>query len=66
MVRKSNLILILGLSLMFYPSQSKEISKNLDNLSSSVEAIAKEMINLNSNLELLSKIISNLVPGKSI
>ena len=66
MVRKSNLILILGLSLIFYPSQSKEISKNLDNLSSSVEAIAEKMINLNSSLDLLSITISNLVPRNSI
>ncbi len=66
MVRKSNLILILGLSLMFYPSQSKEISKNLDNLSSSVEAIAEKMINLNSSLDLLSITINNLVPANNI
>ncbi len=51
---------------MFYPSQSKEISKNLDNLSSSVEAIAEKMINLNSSLDLLSITINNLVPANNI
>ncbi len=66
MVSKSNLIVILGLSLIFYPSQSKEISKNLDNPSSSVEAIAEKMINLNSSLDLLSITINNLVPANNI
>ena len=66
MVRKFNLILILGLSLFCDPSHSKEISKDLELLSSSIEEITEEMINLNSSLDLLSITISNLVPANNI
>ena len=66
MVRKFNFILILGLFLLYSPSHTKEISKNKEHLSSSVEEIAKDMVNLNSNLDLLSITISNLLARKSI
>ena len=62
MLRNLNTLLIVGLSLLYSTSHSKEISKGKESLSSSVEEIAEEMINLNSNLDLLSISISNLVP----
>tara|TARA_Y100001968_G_scaffold324412_1_gene363675 strand:- start:1428 stop:1616 length:189 start_codon:yes stop_codon:yes gene_type:complete len=62
MLGKLNTVLIIGLSLSYAPLHTKEISKNKEYLSSSVEEIAEEMKNLNSNLELLSNTISNLVP----
>ncbi len=61
MIRKLNLIIIVGLSLFYCPSNSKEILKNQEFPSSSVEEITKEMIYLNANLDLLSNTISNLV-----
>ena len=66
MLRKFNLILILGLTLISPPLHTKEISKDQKHLSSSLEEIAEEMNNLNSNLNLLSTTISNLVLGKKI
>ena len=66
MLRQFNLILILGLSLFYYPSHSTEISKGKEHLSYSVEEIAEEMNNLNSNLDLLSITISNLVSRNNI
>ena len=65
MFRKFNLILIIGISLFHSPSYTKDISKDQEHLSSSVEEITKEMINLNSNLDLLSITIQNLVPENS-
>tara|TARA_Y100001968_G_C19180564_1_gene630176 strand:+ start:493 stop:693 length:201 start_codon:yes stop_codon:yes gene_type:complete len=66
MFRKINLILLLGLAFLCSPSHSKEISKEEEHLSSSVEEIAEEMNNLNSSLDLLSITISNLMSGNSI
>ena len=66
MFRQFNVILILGLSLLYSPSHTQEISKDKEDLSSSAEEIAKEMVNLNSNLDLLSITISNLLTKKSI
>ena len=66
MFRKFNVVLILGLSLLYSPSHTKEISKDKEDLSSSAEEIAKDMVNLNSNLDLLSITISNLLTKKSI
>ena len=62
MPKKINILLILGLSLLYNPLLSKEISKNKESVSSSIQGVAKEMKNLNSNLELLSNTISNLIP----
>ena len=61
MLRKFNIVLILGLSFYFSPSHSKEIQKEKDQLSSTIEEIAEEMNNLNSSLDLLSITISNLL-----
>ena len=62
MLRKFHILLIIGLSFVYSPLHSKEISKNQESLSSSVQEIAEEMKHLNSNLELLSNTISNLLP----
>ena len=66
MLRKFNLILILGLTLFYPPLHTKEISKEQKYVSSNLEEIAEEMNNLNSNLNLLSTTISNLVSGNKI
>ena len=62
MLRKLNIILIIGLALFNSPLHTKEIYHNQESLSSSVEELAEEMKNLNSNLKLLSHKISNLLP----
>ena len=62
MVRKLNVILIVGLSLFYSPSHSKEIYKDAESPSSSVKEIAEEMINLNASLNSLSTTVSNLFP----
>jgi len=61
MMKKFNIVLILGFSFFFFPSHSKEIQKETNQLSSKVEEIAEEMNNLNSSLNLLSITISNLL-----
>ena len=61
MIRKFNIVLVLGLSFFFSPSHSKEIQKEKDQLSSKVEEIAEEMNNLNSSLDSLSITIYNLL-----
>ena len=61
MLKKSNLFLIIGLLIFYSPSHAKEISKESENLSSTVEDITEEMVNLNSSLNSLSTTISNLV-----
>ena len=61
MLRKLNIILIIGLSLFNSPLHTKEIHHNQESLISSVEELAEEMKNLNSKLELLSNTITNLV-----
>ena len=66
MLRTFNLIMIVGFSLFCFPVHAKEISKEEEYLSSSVEKIAEEMINLNSSLDVLSITISNLVPRNSM
>jgi len=66
MLIKSNVILIIVLTLIYSPSHTKEISKSQDYLSSSVEEIAEELIHLNSSLDLLSITISNLLPENRI
>ena len=66
MLRTFNLILLIGLSLLYSPAHTKEISKDKKYRSYNVEDITEEMINLNSSLDLLSITISNLVPRNSI
>ena len=66
MLRKLNLILILGLSLFYFPSHSEELLKDQESRSSSVEEVAEEIIHLNASLDLLSHTISNLVPENRI
>ena len=61
MLRKLNIILIIGLSLLHSPLHTKEIYSNQESLSSSVEELAEEMKNLNSNLKILSNTITNLI-----
>ena len=61
MLKKFNMILIIGLTLLNSPLQTKEISKNQEYISSNVEEIAEEMKILNTNLKLLSTTISNLI-----
>ena len=62
MLRQSNVILLVGLLLLYSPSHTKEISKDPEHISSNIEEIKEEMVNLNSSLNLLSITISNLVP----
>ena len=62
MLRKINVILIIGLSFFYIPSYGKDISKNEKPLSSSVEEIAEELIHLNASLESLTISVSNLFP----
>ena len=66
MLRKLNILLIVGLSLFYYPLNSKEILKKQEFPSSSVEDITEEMVHLNANLDLLSHTISNLVSRNRI
>jgi len=66
MIRKLNILIIVGLSIFYSPSHTKEIFKEQKSISSNIEEIAEEMINLNSSLDLLSLTISNLVPRNSI
>ena len=66
MIRKLNILIIVGLSIFYSPSHTKEIFKEQESLSSNIEEIAEEMVNLNSSLDLLSLTISNLVPRNSI
>ena len=66
MLRKFNIIIIVGVSLFHSPSHTKDIPKGQEYLPPSVEEITKEMIDLNSSLDLLSITIQNLVPGDSI
>ena len=61
MLSKSSVLLIIGLSLFYSPSHTKEIYKGQESQPSSVEEIAEEINNLNSNLDLLSITISRLV-----
>ena len=61
MLKKVNIILIIGLSLFNSPLQTKEIYKNQEYISYNVEEIAEEMKILNTNLKLLSTTISNLI-----
>ena len=61
MIRKFNIVLVLGLSFFFSPSHSKEIQKEKEQLSSKVEEIAEEMNNFNSSLDSLSITIYNLL-----
>ena len=61
MIRKFNIVLILGFLFFFSPSHSKEIQNEKNQLSSKVEEIAEELNNLNSSLDLLSITISNLL-----
>ena len=62
MLKKINVLLIIGLSLFYFPSYAKEISKGQEYRSSSVEEIAVEMMHLNANLDLLTTTVSNLFP----
>ena len=61
MLKKVNIILIIGLSLFNSPLHTKEIYKNKEYISSNVKEIAEEMKILNTNLKLLSTTISNLI-----
>lgn len=61
MIKKFNILLILGLSFFFSPSNSKEIQDEKNQLSSKVEEIADELNNLNSSLDSLSITIYNLL-----
>ena len=65
MLRRFNVIIILSLSLFYYPSQTKEISSRQEYSTSSIKEIALEMIHLNESLDLLSITISNLLPEKN-
>ena len=62
MLRKFNIILIIGLYFFNSPLHTKEINHNQESQSSNVNELAEEMKNLNSNLKLLSNTITNLVP----
>ena len=62
MIRKLNLLLIVGLSFFYFPSHSTEISKEEESLPSSLEEIAEDMIHFNASLNSLSTTFSNLFP----
>ena len=62
MLRKFNIILIIGLYFFNSPLQTKEINHNQESLSSNLEELKEEMKHLNSNLKILSNTITNLVP----
>ena len=62
MLKKINLILIIGLSFLYIPSYGKDISKNDKSRSSSVEEIVEELSHLNASLESLTTSVSNLLP----
>jgi len=62
MLRKINVILIVGLSFLYIPTYGKEISKGQKSRSSSVEEIAEELVHLNASLESLTTSVSNLFP----
>ena len=66
MLRKFNILLILGLSLVYSPSHSKEIYKEQGHLTSTAEEIAAEMIHLNASLDSLTTTVSNLFPGRRL
>ena len=61
MHKKFNLGLIIGLGFFCLPSHSKEIPKQQEYLSSSVEEVAEEMNSLNKNLNLLSASLSRFL-----
>ena len=60
MVKKLNVLLIVGLSLLNFASHSKEINSDQE----SVKEIANEMINLNMSLDSLTTTVSKLFPKK--
>ena len=62
MLKKFNVLLIVGLSIFNFPSHSKEIYYEQEFNVSSIEEIAKEMIHLNSSLDSLTTTLSNLFP----
>ena len=66
MIKKLNVLLIIGLSLFYYPLHGKEIYKDKGPLTSTVEEIAEEMIHLNTSLDSLTTTVSNLFPGRLV
>ena len=68
MLRKINVILLIGLSFFYIPSYGKDILKDKESRSSKVEEIARveeiaeELIHLNASLESLTISVSNLFP----
>ena len=66
MLRKLNALLIVGISLFYFPAHSKDISKGQEFRSSSMEEIAEEMVHLNANLEALTTTVSNLFPRRRL
>ena len=66
MLNKFNILLILGLSLLYDPLHGKEIYKDKGPLASTVEEIAEEMIHLNTSLDSLTTTVSNLFPGRRV
>ena len=64
MLRKINVILLIGLSFFYIPSYGKDISKKKESRPSSVEEIAEELIHLNASLESLTISVSNLFPRR--
>ena len=66
MLKKFKVLLIVGLSLLNFPSHSKEIHNGQQFTASSVEEIAKEMILLNASLDSLTTTVSNLFPRRGL
>ncbi len=64
MLRKLNALLIVGISFFYFQAHSKDILKNHEFRSSSMEEIAEEMVHLNASLESLTKTVSNIFPRR--
>ena len=66
MLRKFNALLIVGMSFFYFPAHSKDISKDQEFRSSSMEEIAEEMVHFDANLESLTTTVSNLFARKRL
>ena len=66
MSRALNLILLIGLNLLYIQTHSKEIYQSREYTSSEVSELSVEMNSFNTNLNLLSITLLNLIPKKDI
>ena len=64
MLRKFNALLNVGVSFFYFPAHRKDISKEQEFRSSTMEEVAEEMVHLNTTLESLTKTVPNLLPRR--